>query len=114
MSVRNYRYPLHNNPEERSSQLLPRLKPDITHMWYILYAITRQPNHHNSEFPTHSNITADTQTCMVEGQCMVLKLGAKCTSRIRTTKMDHQKGENLKSGTAIHEQLTEHFLMQLK
>jgi hypothetical protein len=44
----------------------------------------------------------------------VLKLGAKCSSCIRTTKMDHQNGENLKSGTVIHEELSEHFLMQLK
>jgi SET domain-containing protein len=51
---------------------------------------------------------------MVEGQCKVLKLGAKCSSCIRTTKMDHKKGENPKSGTVIHEELSEHFLMQLK
>jgi len=65
-------------------------------MWNIIYAITRQPKHHNLEFPTHRHIKADTQTCMVESQCKVLKLGAKCSSCIRTTKMYHQNGEKPK------------------
>jgi hypothetical protein len=55
------------------------------YMWHILYAITRKPKYHNLEFPTHSNITADTQTCMVDGQCKVLKLQAKLTTKKEKT-----------------------------
>jgi len=40
--------------------------------------------------------------------------GRKCSPAIRTTKMDHQKGENLQSVTVMHEEFSEHFLMQLK
>jgi hypothetical protein len=41
----------------------------------------------------------------------VLNLGAKCSSCNRTTKMDHQKGENLQSVMVVREEFSEHFLM---
>jgi hypothetical protein len=39
-SARNYHHSLRNNPEERSSHLLPEWKPEITHLQALLIYLT--------------------------------------------------------------------------